>query len=55
MSERAMRMRIGLFVLMALVLMGTLVVLFSATPAIFKGGTPLKPGFQGGGQPPLAR
>jgi len=22
---------------------------------IFKGGTPLKPGFQGGGQPPLAR
>lgn len=38
MSEQAMRFRMGLFVLLSLVLLGTLVVLFSAVPSIFKGG-----------------
>jgi phospholipid/cholesterol/gamma-HCH transport system substrate-binding protein len=38
MSERAMRFRIGLFVLLALVMLGSLIILFGAIPTLFKGG-----------------
>lgn len=40
MSERTQQFRIGLFVLVAMVLFATLVVLFSAVPALFKRGRP---------------
>src|SRR5947209_8197750 len=40
MNERAMRIRIGLFVLVALALLAGLVILFGAVPAIFKPGRP---------------
>jgi ABC-type transporter Mla subunit MlaD len=37
MNDRAMRLKIGVFVLVALVLLGTLVVLFGSLPAVFQG------------------
>lgn len=36
MSERAMRLRIGIFVLLAMVLMGVLITLFSSAPSFFR-------------------
>jgi ABC-type transporter Mla subunit MlaD len=39
-NERTLRIRIGLFVLAALVLLGTLILMFGSLPSYLKGGTP---------------